>query len=283
MQNFWKVLSLLLVAICVSACTGAPPSRPASWSAPEVVIAPSAFAGVHGLAIDAKGRLLADSIIGSNITEVDRTTGAAKVFIAAPEGQADDIAIGPNGEMAWTSLLQGVIRYRASDTAPTRILAQDLVAINSLAFDPRNGELYASQTYSTDTLWEIDVSGANAPRQIAQGMGGLNGFEVGPDGMIYGPLVHKGQVVRIDPSTGGITVINSEFKSPTGANLDGKGNLWVVDIFRGRTVEGCIGHRTQDGRQATETRRGQPGHCARRRYLRVESGLQLDPCLQPGY
>ena len=30
-------------------------------------------------------------------------------------------------------------------------------------------------------------------------MGGFNSFAVGPDGMLYGPLWFKGQVVRVDP------------------------------------------------------------------------------------
>ena len=78
-------------------------------------------------------------------------------------------------------------------------------------------------------LWEIDVTGAAPPRLIAKDIGGFNGFEVGPDGMLYGPLWFKGQVVKINPANGAITVINSEFKIPAAANLDGKGNLWVVD------------------------------------------------------
>ncbi|REL97519.1 hypothetical protein DSI33_02985, partial [Mycobacterium tuberculosis] len=92
-----------------------------------------------GLAIDAKGRLLAGSVLGNTMWEVDRNTGAAKVFIDAPEGQADDIAVGPKGELAWTNYLMGMVRYRESDTAPMRVLAKDLPGINSLDFDRRNG------------------------------------------------------------------------------------------------------------------------------------------------
>ena len=120
--------------------TPAPPSapstaRPASWAAPEALVPPSSFSGVHGLAIDAKGRLLAGSVLGNTLWEVDRTTGAAKVLIDAPEGQADDIAVGPNGELAWTNYLMGMLRYRESDTAPMRVLAKDLPGLNSLDFD----------------------------------------------------------------------------------------------------------------------------------------------------
>ena len=227
----------LALALSLAACTTAPPSqRPSAWSAPEVLVAPSSFTGVHGLAVDAQGRLLAGSVVGNNLWEVDRTTGAAKILIPAPEGQADDIAIGPKGEMAWTSYLQGILRYRVNDAAPIRILAKDLAGINSLAFDPKSGKLYASQVFLGDAMWEIDVADVNPPRLIAKDMGGFNGFEVGPDGMIYGPLWFKGQVVKMNPANGTITVINSEFKIPAAANLDGKGNLWVVDT---RTGELC--------------------------------------------
>jgi len=223
-------------ALLLSACASSPPSRPAAWNAPEVLVAPSAFSGVHGLAVDTKGRLLAGSVVGYSMWEVDRKSGATKVFIGAPEGQADDIAVGPKGELAWTNYLMGMLRYRESDTAPMKVLAKDLPGLNSTDFDRRNGKLYASQVFLGDALWEIDVSGAKPPRLIAKDMGGFNGFEVGPDGMLYGPLWFKGQVVKIDPANGAITVINSEFKTPAAANLDGKGNLWVVDT---RTGELC--------------------------------------------
>jgi streptogramin lyase len=227
-----KWISVMGLA-ALTACTSMPPTRPTSWAPPEVLVAPSAFNGVHGLAIDDKGRLLAGSVIGSSLWEVDRQTGAAKVLIPAPEGQADDIAIGPKGAMAWTNYLMGMIRYRENDAAPLRVLAKDLPGINSLDFDRRNGKLYASQVFLGDALWEIDVAGAKPPRLIRKDLGGLNGFEVGPDGMIYGPLWFKGQVVKINPANGDLTVINSEFKIPAAANLDGKGNLWVVDTRTG--------------------------------------------------
>jgi streptogramin lyase len=226
-------IALAAVAAALTACSAVPPSRPAAWGAPEVLVAPSYFSGVHGLAVDGRGRLLAGSVVGYSMWEVDRKTGAAKVFIGAPEGQADDIAVGPRGELAWTNYLMGMLRYRASDDAPLRVLAKDLPGLNSLDFDRRIGKLYASQVFLGDALWEIDVAGAQPPRLIAKDLGGFNGFEVGPDGMLYGPLWFKGQVVKIDPATGAVTVINSEFKTPAAANLDGRGNLWVVDTRTG--------------------------------------------------
>ena len=229
---------LALLAACSSiAPPSPPPTRPAAWSEPEVLVAPSSFAGVHGLAIDPKGRLLAGSVLGNTLWEVDRGTGAAKVLIDAPEGQADDIAVGPRGELAWTNYLMGMLRYRESDGAPMRVLAKDLPGLNSLDFDRSSGKLYASQVFLGDALWEIDRTGQKPPRLIKKDMGGFNGFEVGPDGMLYGPLWFKGQVVKIDPVSGNMTVIADGFKIPAAANLDGKGNLWVVDARSGELVK----------------------------------------------
>ena len=224
---------LLAVSLILGACSALPPTRPTAWSTPEILVAPSSFNGIHGLAVDAKGRLLAGSVLGNSLWEVDRKTGAAKILVGGPEGQADDIAVGPKGELAWTNSLMGMIRYRESDDAPLRVLAKDLPGINSLDFDRRNGKLYASQVFLGDALWEIDVTGKAPPRLIKKDLGGLNGFEVGPDGMIYGPLWFKGQVVKIDPANGDTVVINSEFQVPAAANLDGKGGLWVVDTKSG--------------------------------------------------
>jgi streptogramin lyase len=232
-QSFVRVLGLG-VALGMSACASVkPPTRPAAWQAPEALVQPSAFKGVHGLAVDARGRLLAASVVGNAIWEVDRRSGASKVFIGGPQGQADDIAVGPKGELAWTAYLQGAVHYRASDDAPIQVLAKGLPGLNSLDFDRRSGKLYATQVFLGDALWEIDVAGVQPPRLIARDLGGLNGFEVGPDGMIYGPLWFKGQVAKVNPANGQVTVISSDFKIPAAANLDGKGNLWVVDTHTG--------------------------------------------------
>ncbi|AOW12063.1 hypothetical protein LPB72_13795 [Hydrogenophaga crassostreae] len=236
-RGFAAATFALALSGCATAPAPTPATRPTGWAAPETLVQPSALHGVHGLAVDAKGRLLAGTVVGNDMWEVDRQTGKAKVFIASPEGQADDIAIGPKGELAWTSYLQGVLRMRDNDGAATRVVAKDLPGINSLAFDQKNGKLYGSQVFLGDALWEIDPSGQKPPRAIAKDLGGFNGFEVGPDGMLYGPLWFKGQLVRIDPANGAVTVINSGFKVPAAANLDGKGNLWAIDTKTGEVAK----------------------------------------------
>lgn len=236
-----------------SAAEDAPTQRPSGWAPPEPLVRGSAFHGVHGVAVDSRARLLVGTLVGHAIWQVDRSNGAARVLVPAPQGEADDLAIGPRGELAWTSRLQGVVRYRADDLAPIREVAKNLPGISSLAFDKQSGALYASQAFQADALWQIDVDGLRAPRLIARDLGGLDGFDVGRDGLLYGPLWFKGQVVRIDPANGHLSVLNGEFGTPAAANLDGQGNLWVLDTKLGMLskVELATGKKTDVRKLAT--------------------------------
>jgi sugar lactone lactonase YvrE len=194
----------------------------------------SAFHGVHGLGIDKSGRLFAGSVAGAALYEVDRTNGTAKIAVPSPEGMADDIAFAPDGTMAWTGFLTGDLYSRKGD-GPVKKLASGLPGINSLAFR-KDGRLYATQVFLGDALYEIDIEGVKPPRKIMEKMGGLNGFEFGPDDMLYGPLWFKGQVARVDVDKAELSVVADGFKIPAAVNFDSKGNLFVVDTALGQLV-----------------------------------------------
>jgi sugar lactone lactonase YvrE len=136
--------------------------------------------------------------------------------------------------MAWTGFLTGDLYSRKGD-GPIKKLASGLPGINSLAYR-KDGRLYATTVFLGDTLYEIDVDGVKPPRQIMEKMGGLNGFEFGPDDLLYGPLWFKGQVAKVDVDKAELTVVADGFKVPAAVNFDSKGNLWVVDTALGQLV-----------------------------------------------
>jgi len=194
----------------------------------------SVFHGVHGLGVDKVGQLFAGSVAGAALYEVDIGGGSAKVAIPAPVGMADDIAFAPDGTMAWTGFLAGDLYARRGD-GPIKKLASGLPGINSLAFR-KDGRLYATTVFLGDALYEIDVEGVKPPRQIMEKMGGLNGFEFGPDDKLYGPLWFKGQVARVDVDKAELSVVADGFKIPAAVNFDSKGNLVVIDTALGQLV-----------------------------------------------
>src|SRR5215831_14051801 len=201
----------------------------------EQLVKPSAFHGVHGLTFDANDKLYAGSVVGESIYRVDTETGKVETFIGGPEGMADDLVFMPDGTIVWTSINQSMVHARKGN-GPIRVIGEKLPGANSIMYRKSDGRLFMGQVFAGDGLWELDPTGAKPPRNILKDIGGLNGFDFGTDGMIYGPLWFKKQVVRINPDTGELKVIADGFGTPAAANFDSKGNLYVDDTARGELV-----------------------------------------------
>ena len=229
----WLSLSALLMG--AAACSTTPPPPPqAEYGEPAVVEGPLPYLGVHGLGIDPRGRLLAGSVVGQSLSLIDRESGAVRPFVGPPAGMADDVAFGPDGEVAWTAYLVGELRIRNA-AGEIRTVASGLPGLNSLAYT-EDGRLFATQVFMGDALYEIDRSGEQPPRKIIEGMGGLNGFEFGPDGHLYGPLWFKGEVVRVNVESGEMDTVADGFRIPAAVNFDGQGRLYVVDSATGELL-----------------------------------------------
>src|SRR5690606_15527936 len=93
--------SMLALAAC-----GGEAAKTVTWEVTEF-IGPSPFHGLQGLAVEGDGTLLAGSVVGQAIYAVNPATGDVTERMGPPNGMADDIAFGPNGEMAWTGYLTG--------------------------------------------------------------------------------------------------------------------------------------------------------------------------------
>jgi sugar lactone lactonase YvrE len=188
------------------------------------------------MALDGKGHLLASNLLGQSVHSIDLRSGAVSTLVGPPLGGADDVTLGPDGSVYWTGFFSGRLMRRTPD-GKTRVLAADLPGLNSLAFR-RDGRLYVTQLgRGADALWEVDPDGNKPPRQILSNLGFLNGFEFGTDDRLYGPLLLKGQIVRLDVDTGGIEVVAEGFTMPTAVNFDSsREHLYVVDTARGELV-----------------------------------------------
>ena len=64
-------------------------------------------------------------------------------FVAPASMGLDENRLKRQGEVAWTSFLQGVVRIRDNDSAPIRVIAKDLPGINSISFDQKSGRSVA--------------------------------------------------------------------------------------------------------------------------------------------
>ncbi|WP_171410228.1 MULTISPECIES: SMP-30/gluconolactonase/LRE family protein [Myxococcus] len=201
----------------------------------ETVVAGSYFQGVHGLAVDGKGNLLASNLLGQSVHAVNLSTGAVSTLVGPPLGGADDVALGPDGSIYWTGYFSGQLMRRTPD-GKTRVIARNLPGLNSLAFRG-DGRFYVTQLGRGDALWEVDPTGRKPPRKVIDAPGYLNGFEFGPDDRLYGLLILKGQIARVDVDTGLIEKVAEGFTVPVAVNFDARReNLYVVDAATGELV-----------------------------------------------
>jgi sugar lactone lactonase YvrE len=227
------VLRLLAAWLLLPA--GCQEDEPSPVYRQEVVVPGSSFQGVHGLALDGQGHLLASNLLGQSVHAIDLSTGAVSTVVGPPLGGADDVTLGPDGSLYWTGYFTGQLMRRTPD-GTVRVIATNLPGLNSLAFR-RDGRFYVTQVGRGDALWEVDPDGNIPPRRILSGLGTLNGFEFGPDDRLYGPLLSKGQIARVDVDTGTVEVVAEGFGMPTAVNFDARReHLYVVDAVRGELV-----------------------------------------------
>ena len=202
------------------------------------------FKGIHGLGVGPDGLIYVGSVIGQALHTVDPRTGATAVFVPPTAGLADDVEFGPDGTIFWTGFANGTLNARSPGSG-TRVIASGLPGLNSLAMDAK-GRLFATQVFAGDALWEMDPTGEKPPRLVMKDMGGLNGFDFGPDGRLCGPLWFKQQVVCIDVDAARLEVVAEGFKVPAAANFDSQGRLHAIDNETGEIFRIDINARTRE-------------------------------------
>lgn len=196
----------------------------------DTVVAPSYFHGVHGLAVAPNGDVYAGDILGQTVWRIPAGTATPEPFVAAPLGMADDVAIAPDGSLAWTAIVTGVL-YEQRPGSPVRALATGLRGINSVGYAP-DGRLFAAQIEGVNRLLEIDRD-SGAARVVLADSGGLNGFQIDARGTMYAPQGTLQRIVRIDLATAAVHVLATGFKWPTGVDLGPDGTPYVVDLDAG--------------------------------------------------
>jgi sugar lactone lactonase YvrE len=151
------------------------------------------------------------------------------------------------------------------------MISSGLPGSNSLAFT-KDGRLYFTQVFLGDALYEADPAGVAPVRLIRKDLGGFNGFEVGPDGMLYGPLWFKNAIVKIDPATGADTVVADGFQVPAAANFGPDGNLYAIDTKTGELKRIDMATKAVTRSRDARPRARQPRHREGRHDLRLQHG-----------
>ena len=229
-DSFRRLITAAALALVSALPCTALAEAAAGWVQKDLV-APSVSHGLHGMKFVDERHVLIGDVVGFSLWRLDTISGEMKLIVPPPTGGADDLAIGPGGLLAWTSLVEGVV-YGKSPAGPAFVIARGLPGVNSIGFT-RSGRLFATQLGPADTLFELDPTGNTAPTPRLRGVLGLNGFRIDSHDTLWGPRGKTGEIVAIDLKTFQVRVVASGFVWPTGVDLGPDGRLYVIDLTAG--------------------------------------------------
>lgn len=229
--------------------------NPDSGSILQVISKGASSRGANGINFGPDGNLYIASVIGREIIVMNPLNGEIINRLGPGQGVEgpDDLIFGPDGSLYWTEILFGNIGRMSPEGVVTKqFLAQ---GVNPISFSPE-GRLFVGLCFLGDGLYELDPNLIDPPRPIIEAtaenpypLGFLNGFDIGPDGRLYGPLpgervvvsVHLGQpgdLPSSSPKTDGtIQVVASDFEIPIAVKFDSQGRLYVADTGSGQVLQ----------------------------------------------
>src|SRR6185437_7111645 len=156
---------------------------------------PSRLFGANGLRTGPDGRVYIAQVTGSQISALDVDTGQLET-ISAKGGDIiapDDVAFGPRGDLFATEVMDGRVSVRGTD-GRTQVLRADVPSANGITV--HDGRLFIGECREGGRLLELDLDGG-APRVLLDNVPSPNAMEVGPDGLLYFPVMGANEIWRI--------------------------------------------------------------------------------------
>jgi sugar lactone lactonase YvrE len=241
-------VALAICAVSVQACVQIPAEVSAAPMAPgaHVLARGAPIHGSNGLYFDKNDRLHIASVSGREIIVMDPDSSRILDRIGPDRGveSPDDLTFGPDGSLYWTALLTGEVGKLTPDGEKISV-AQGLMGANPITFSD-DGRLFIARDFLGDGLYELDPNGVKPPRAIDEKLVGLNAFDFGPDGRLYGPLFFGGKLVSIDVDSGDIRTVAEGFMVPSAVKFDAQGRLFALDQAGGQVylVDPTSGEKT---------------------------------------
>jgi sugar lactone lactonase YvrE len=197
--------------------------------------APSRLFGANGLRTGPDGRIYIAQVTGSQISALDVHTGNVET-ISAKGGDIiapDDVAFDSRGNLVATEVMDGRVSVRDT-TGRTRVLRDDVPSANGITF--HRDRLFIGECREGGRLMEFDLNGG-PPRILAENVPSPNAMEVGPDGLLYFPVMGANEIWRIDPDGLSETqVVATGLGVPDSVKFDADGFIVSTQVASGQVL-----------------------------------------------
>jgi sugar lactone lactonase YvrE len=196
--------------------------------------APSRLFGANGLRTGPDGRIYVAQVSGSQISAIDVSSGQVET-ISAKGGDIiapDDIAFDANGNLFATEVMDARVSMRGKDGV-TRVLRDDLASANGITV--HQGRLFIGECRIGGRIMELDLNGG-APRVLASDVPMPNAMEVGPDGMLYYPVMGLNEIWRINPAGGTPEKVAGDLGVPDSVKFDTDGFIVSTQVASGQVL-----------------------------------------------
>lgn len=209
------------------------PSVNAGWRL-EPLTPPSRLFGANGVCTGADGRIYVAQVSGSQVSAIDIDSGAIEII--SPKGgdivAPDDLVFDPEGNLYATEITEGRVCVREPN-GRTRIIYGDMPCANPIAF--HQGRLFAGECREGGRIMELDLNGG-APRLMAENVPMPNAMEVGPDGMLYFPVMGANEIWRVALDGGEPEKVAGDLGVPDAVKFDAQGNIVSTQVASGQVL-----------------------------------------------
>lgn len=213
-----------------------PPAAGPGWTVRRAT-PPSRLFGANGLRTGPDGRIYIAQVSGSQISAVDIHTG--RVETVSPKGSdivaPDDLAFDAAGNIYATEVLNG--RVAVLDRAGhSHVLRADLPVANGITI--HRGRLFVGECRPGGRILELDLAGG-PPRVLLEDVPMPNAMEVGPDGLLYFPVMGANEIWRIDPdgpAGAGPEVVAAALGVPDSVKFDPDGFIVSTQAHSGQVL-----------------------------------------------
>jgi sugar lactone lactonase YvrE len=198
------------------------------------------------MALDGKGGVWVTQALSNRVVHLDLARGVitrlADETDAEPLRVPDDIALGPDGNLYVSAMLDRAVVRMKQDGTDRKVIASNLgdgsSLTNGIAFN-RDGRLFATDLSFADPshpggMWELDPAGVKPPVPILRNLPAPEGFGFGPDGLAYVPEMFAGRIDVIDVDARTVRPLVGGFGYLVALKVDGAGRLVTMETDTGK-------------------------------------------------